>query len=827
MSSIIEGYEYDIFISYRQKDNKGERWVSEFVEALKTELESTFKEEISVYFDINPHDGLLETHDVDASLKEKLKCLLFIPVISRTYCDPKSFAWVHEFKAFVEQASTDRFGLKVKLPNGNVANRVLPVRIYDLDSDDIKLCEATLGGVLRGVEFIYHSQGVNRPLRQRDDDVAQSTKQLIYRDQINKVANAVDEIFRGLKRAQSSQPEKEIPVKETVEDVRKKKIKKILKTERIAKRKQRSSPGQRISGFKKWGTRILLILLFLFIPVIWYIWPFLTRPKVVPKNYESSIAVMLFEDVSDNQEFENFATGTTNDLISQLSRIQSLKVAPITESLRFKQQKSPTRAICKDLDVRMVLQGSLKVEEANITLTAELVDGEKDITLWNQNMIGKLVNILDIQDEIIREVVRVINDKYLTSKVKKQVGKRSTRNFKAYELYLKGNVELTKWTHKNIKESISFYEKAFKLDQKFVEAYANSALANLTLTYFFGQSTDVIESIKRDAKKALSLENDNETALLSMQGYYMMKILSGRKLSVFEYRDIIMKLKNLVSKNPTSPMALFGLAEYHRLLKKDITRASEYLKLTLTQCNRILQSDKSNGIILGIAAQSAALLGQLEFNSGQFMDAIKNTEYSIQLMPSIGRTYNQLAGFYFNTDQPQRAKMVMDQAISNVTDSSNLGEVELSQGRYLMIEGKFREAEQCWTNAMAHLVDPSDDSYDYAVLYRYIMLHRLKNSMKADTLLRDRLKMPGINSWTEPIMLFLTGGISEENLMRLANKNWRKCEAFFFLGEKCMINGDMKNAQKHFEECIKTEATNYYEYDMSKGELNRILKGSI
>jgi hypothetical protein len=77
MASIVQGYEYDIFISYRQKDNKGDRWVSEFVEALKTELESTFKEEISVYFDINSHDGLLETHDVNASLKEKLKWYLF------------------------------------------------------------------------------------------------------------------------------------------------------------------------------------------------------------------------------------------------------------------------------------------------------------------------------------------------------------------------------------------------------------------------------------------------------------------------------------------------------------------------------------------------------------------------------------------------------------------------------------------------------------------------------------------------------------------------------------------------------------------------------
>ncbi len=198
MSSLIPGYEYDIFISYRQKDNKGDRWVSEFVEALKTELESTFKEEISVYFDINPHDGLLETHDVDASLKEKLKCLIFIPIISRTYCDPKSFAWEHEFKAFVEQASQDQFGLKIKLPNGNVASRVLPIRIHDLDTDDIKLCESVLGGVLRGVEFIYKEPGVNKPLAPEDDE-KKNLNNTKYRIQIIKVAHAIKEIISGLK----------------------------------------------------------------------------------------------------------------------------------------------------------------------------------------------------------------------------------------------------------------------------------------------------------------------------------------------------------------------------------------------------------------------------------------------------------------------------------------------------------------------------------------------------------------------------------------------------------------------------------------------------
>lgn len=207
MASLIEGYNYDIFISYRQKDNKYDGWVTEFVDNLKKELEATFKEEISVYFDINPHDGLLETHDVDASLKDKLKCLIFIPIISRTYCDPKSFAWEHEFKAFVEQASEDQFGMKIKLPGGNIASRVLPIRIYDLNKEDIRLCESLLGGVLRGIEFIYKSAGVNRPLRANEDHAHENLNKTYYRDQINKVAYSVQDIISGIKDVSDNPPE--------------------------------------------------------------------------------------------------------------------------------------------------------------------------------------------------------------------------------------------------------------------------------------------------------------------------------------------------------------------------------------------------------------------------------------------------------------------------------------------------------------------------------------------------------------------------------------------------------------------------------------------
>ena len=171
MPSIILNHEYDIFISYRHNDNRS-GWVTEFVKALQEELAATIKEPVSVYFDTNPHDGLLETHNVDKSLEGKLKCLIFIPIISQTYCDSKSFAWQHEFCVFNKLAKKDQFGRDIKLSNGNVASRILSVRIHDLDAEDKTTIENEIGGVLRAIEFIFKSTGVNRPLK--TDDLKQA-----------------------------------------------------------------------------------------------------------------------------------------------------------------------------------------------------------------------------------------------------------------------------------------------------------------------------------------------------------------------------------------------------------------------------------------------------------------------------------------------------------------------------------------------------------------------------------------------------------------------------------------------------------------------------
>jgi len=211
MAAILPGYEYDIFISYRQNDNKRGSWVTKFVEALRDELNATLKEQVTIYFDENPHDGLHEHHEVDDSLREKLNCLILIPVVSQTFCDPKSFAWEHEFKVFVEQASNDQFGLKVKLPGGNVANRVLPIRIHDLDSKDVSLFEAEIGSVMRSIDFIYQETGVNRPLRANEENPSANQNHTFYLNQVNKVANAIKDIISGMQREEEVPSTEESP----------------------------------------------------------------------------------------------------------------------------------------------------------------------------------------------------------------------------------------------------------------------------------------------------------------------------------------------------------------------------------------------------------------------------------------------------------------------------------------------------------------------------------------------------------------------------------------------------------------------------------------
>ena len=201
MAALLPDFEYDIFISYRHNDNQFDGWVTEFVARLQDELAATIKERLSIYFDKDRTDGLGDTHMVGPSLAHRLRAFILIPLISQTYCDTSRFSWQHEFLPFHQQARADRLGLYLRLPSGNVGCRILPLRIHNLDATDVQLLEQTMGGPLRTIDFVYEDLGVNRPLRAKDDELPRPTGGLLYRNQINKVANAIKELVAAAKLA--------------------------------------------------------------------------------------------------------------------------------------------------------------------------------------------------------------------------------------------------------------------------------------------------------------------------------------------------------------------------------------------------------------------------------------------------------------------------------------------------------------------------------------------------------------------------------------------------------------------------------------------------
>jgi len=478
MASIIPGYEYDIFISYRQKDNKGDRWVSEFVDALKDELESTFKEEISLYFDVNPHDALLETHDVDASIETKLKCLVFIPILSRTYCDPRSFGWEHEFKEFVEKASTDQFGLKVKLPGGNVASRVLPIRIHDLDSNDIALCESLTGGVLRGVEFIYKSPGVNRPLRPKEDRPQDNLNNTIYRDQINKVALAIKEITLGLKAGPF------VPVKETDRHKELPQDVSIIE-QKISKQKP--------AVFTKPKLLIGVILAVALIIAAILVYPKIFNNKKIPDLKSSdgriSVAVMPFQNMTNDAKLSSWQKGIQDELINSLTNTDELKVEPseaingLLQGQGITNYASVTSSVAGKISAKLgasvFINGSINQSGSTLRVNAQLTNSKSGEVLKSFKEEGSSKD--DIMFTIIDPLSQEIKNFLIISGLKEEVyidpqRTGSSDNPDAYRYFAYGQKAFAK---RDFPEAINMLKQAVAIDSNLTYAILHIGWAYL------------------------------------------------------------------------------------------------------------------------------------------------------------------------------------------------------------------------------------------------------------------------------------------------------------------------------------------------------------
>ena len=570
MANLVSGYEYDIFISYRQKDNKYDGWVTEFVDNLKSELESTFKEEINVYFDINPHDGLLETHDVDASLKDKLRCLVFIPILSRTYCDIKSFAWEHEFKAFAEQASKDQFGLKVRLPNGNVANRVLPVRIHDLDNKDIKLCETILGGVLRGVDFVYRSAGVNRPLRSKEDNPHDNLNHTIYRDQINKVSLAVRDIIESMKSyvaasevgRQSNDAGYETGNDNLVDDVGQEERIKISREMKSEKSRQ-DKPGILKNLFKK------SILLIPFILLVFAFIIFFSSGSTLPFSRRDWVVITDFENLTGDTVLDKSLYTAFTLALNQSRYINVLPKSRTIETLKMMKIKNTEyidekagRGIAERGGFNIYVVPGISEIGNRYVITAKIMDTRTGDLLKSEVLYADTRNdILPNLDRLSKKIRRSLGEsRYAISAQDKPLQKVTTSSLEALKLYSLG---IEHHLMLDFKGARDYYKSALQIDTGFTSAKAS--LGSILIEKFGDLKTG--RELIRQALK--SVDNLTEREKLGILAFYASNVEN-------DYAKSIEYAKMRIALYPDDAIAHNNLGWYYYNLGRYEDATEEY-----------------------------------------------------------------------------------------------------------------------------------------------------------------------------------------------------------------------------------------------------------
>ena len=470
MPSQVAGYAYDMFISYRQNDNRN-GWVTDFVNALQDELAAIIKDPVSIYFDKDPDNGLRETHDVNNSLDEKLRSFIFIPVLSQTYCDPRGYAFANEFVPFHKLASEDGLGLKIK-SGGNVTSRVLPVTIHQLESKDVSTIESYLGSPIRGIDFIYSTQGVSRPLRQREQQPRANANHTFYQDQVHKVARAVKELIDGGLNKVVERPANSIIT-----------VSWTSKLKRI---------------------KIAVVVATLIVASVGLYFMLLKQNRSLERK---SIAVLPFENMNKDESQDYFVDGITEDILTHLTRVEDIDIKSRTSTLQYKNTTKAITIIGDELGVGHILEGSVRKVGDRVRVTVQLIDAVKDVHVWSANYDRDLKDILALQSEIALAVVAELQSR-LSAAATNSINKKSSENITAYDTYLKGRaIFLDQVANRDALQSVLEYmDKAIALDSLFAEAYAMKAQVWYSLSGFGIPQNVWEDSTMKLSSKAIELD---------------------------------------------------------------------------------------------------------------------------------------------------------------------------------------------------------------------------------------------------------------------------------------------------------------------------------
>src|SRR6476646_3404609 len=226
----------------------------------------------------------------------------------------------------------------------------------------------------------------------------------------------------------------------------------------------------------------------------------------VGRQPSTGIAVLPFENLSNDREDAYFAEGMQDEILARLSKIADLKVISRTSTQKYKSAPDNLREIARQLGVANVLEGSVQKSGDAVRVNVQLINALNDAHLWGDVYERKLTDIFAVESDIAETIADTLQAK-LTGAEKQLIAAQPTTDLTAYELYLKGRSLWSKRGGENLRQAIGFYEQAIAHDPKYALAYAGLAEAYVLLPgYTATAPQDAYPTAKAAALKALQLD---------------------------------------------------------------------------------------------------------------------------------------------------------------------------------------------------------------------------------------------------------------------------------------------------------------------------------
>ena len=243
---------------------------------------------------------------------------------------------------------------------------------------------------------------------------------------------------------------------------------------------------------------------------------FLLLPRVSAHKCDKSIAVLPFQNLSEEKENAYFADGIQDDVLTNLSKIGDLKVISRTSVMPYRGKSSNVREIGKALGVGAILEGSVRRIGNRVRVNVQLINADTDEHMWAEDYDRDLTDVFAIQTDLAQQIVRELQAK-LSPMEKAQIERRPTENGEAYLAFVQAhNLSGAFESLEKLRQSEQLYQRAIELDPNFALAIARYSQLQSWIVHDVERTPERREKARSLAERATQLQPDLSEAHLAL-----------------------------------------------------------------------------------------------------------------------------------------------------------------------------------------------------------------------------------------------------------------------------------------------------------------------